>query len=134
MKRTIKLFSVFLMFTFVFVNASYSQLINHNRRKKGTGSGRVAASAKTPVKPVEVPQWMRRAPRARNSQEKRYDKNRDGRLQSNEVKKFLADIIDVVESRGAVSVSSDILKIYDVNRDGVIRKSELSGIKADIKM
>jgi len=114
-----------------FVNLTYGGLVDYKRRKTGTGGAAAptAPRATTPPAPDSTPFWAKQSPRAEAAIEKKYDTNRDGLLQTAEVKIFLRDIIDIVTQKGGYTVDSAILKAYDKNKDGVINSYELTEIK-----
>ncbi len=119
-----------LVFSFALAQAAEAQLINYNRKNKMLRQ----ATTGTPVQEQDdkdMPGWMKEMPRAKDKLEKEYDVNRDGYLQTAEVKILLRDVIQEVNDRGGVEVTSDILKEYDKNRDGLINKFELDKIKSD---
>lgn len=104
-------------------------LINYDRRQKRLGDEGTQTGAM-----VEMRDWMRREPRVTNRVEERYDINRDGKLQTAEVKIFLRDVIDEVQDKGRYSaLNSDVLKEYDKNKDKMINKYELTEIIKDVR-
>ena len=62
-----------------------------------------------------------------------YDSNRDGKLQTAEVKIMLRDFIDVVYEKNGAMYKSPILKEYDKNKDGLINKYEAEVIDAQVR-
>lgn len=93
-------------------------LIDYDRRSRRLGTSK-----------EDAPEWWKAEPDVKNKLERRYDINRDGKLQTAEVKILLRDVVDEIQEKGRYSVySSDILKEYDKNRDRVIDKTEVEGI------
>ena len=124
--------SVVLVLTLVSI--SFAGLINYDRLKRRSGGA--AARPATPAKPAAAAvdtraMWMRQAQPATTPTEKKYDTNRDGILQTAEVKIFLRDIIQIVDAKGGYTVDSNLLKEYDKNRDGLISRTEIIDVKAD---
>ena len=126
-KRTF-FFIVCVAITLIVLNISYAGLINYERREKVRTA---AGQAKTQGPPLA--QWMIELPLVKNDYEKKYDSNRDGKLQTAEVKIFLRDIIDVIDNKGGFTVNSDILKEYDKNKDGLISREEGKLIKEHVR-
>lgn len=114
-----------------FADIAQAGLINYERRKSRSGEGAPSTQRAAPAQP-SGPSWTRESPRVRTSEERRYDINRDGLLQTAEVKIFLRDIIDIITQRGGYTVNSDILREYDKNRDGVISSTELPQLSSDV--
>ena len=104
-------------------------LIDYERLNKIRA--RKATQPKTPPKAPEEekPKWVVTEPVVKSDIEKKYDVNRDGKLQLAEVKIYLRDILDVIDEKGGITINSEILKEYDKNRDGVISKYESGKIK-----
>lgn len=120
MRRSIAILAVVGMGVTLLGNLSFAGLINYDRLQSRGGGGGAADSG---------PLWMRQAPVATSLEEKKYDANRDGILQTAEIKIFLRDVVDTVEAKGSFTINSDILKEYDQNRDGVITRFEVSDIR-----
>lgn len=116
----------------VFVSQSVSaQMINYNRGKgQTTTSARPAARAR--ASQTNVPQWARVAPEVKTWGERRYDRNRDGRLEQAEVKAFLRNVVNEVARRGAYQIDTDFLREYDKNNDGYISRYEAQAVERDI--
>ncbi len=125
MKRVWLVTVSFLLLLFAF-SLSSAQLINYGRRSKFLGEKESAPDSK-------LPSWVKELPEPQNEDEKRYDTNRDGKLQSAEVKVYLRDIIERVESQSYISVTTDLLREYDKNKDGVINKNELELMKEHVR-
>ena len=121
----------------MFVYQAQAGLINYERRNKSkpaaartTGAYPSRPAVTTPVEPT-MAAWLKTPPGVKNAAEKAYDVNRDGKLQSAEIKIYLRDVIKVIESKGGFTINSDVLKEYDKNRDGVISRFELPDLKRD---
>ncbi len=128
-----KRMGIFLVFSFlgvaVWAGESSAQLINYGRRN-------VYVKGNTPgsTEVVEnVPEWARVLPEVKNREDEKYDTNRDGWLQSAEVKVMLRDVLVNVDKKGLVKIESDVLKEYDVNKDGYIKPNEIARIRQDVK-
>ena len=125
------------IFIFLTSQLSFAQLINHQRRAAGgykaPPPADPAPAAETPTA-NENPAAANTAPdfKVTNQVEELYDINKDGNLQSDEVKSFLKDVSTAVERKGNFTVSSEVLKQYDKNNDGMINRTELSDIDAYI--
>jgi hypothetical protein len=137
MKKLILSLAVYAACLLTFVYQAQAGLINYERRNKSTPAAARKTGAypsrPTAAAPVEVPMaaWLKTPPGVKNAAEKAYDVNRDGKLQSAEVKIYLRDVIKVIESKGGFTINSDVLKEYDKNRDGVISRFELPDLKRD---
>jgi len=143
MKRIIVV-ALAVFFTLAIAQYSQAGLINYDRRLKREGIAVPAAAAKPEVKSktaksapaqelvVQGPDWMLTVPIAKSAAEKGYDINGDGKLQAAEVKIYLRDVVDEVNSSGVKTVDSGILKGYDRNQDGVINATEAAKIIADV--
>ena len=123
MKRMFLLIFSFLLIS-VFSSQAFSQLINYGRRNRFIGTSTPADS---------LPSWAKDLPKPQNDEERRYDINGDGLLQSAEIKVYLRAIIERVEGRGYVNVTTDLLREYDKNKDGIINENELVLMKEHIK-
>jgi hypothetical protein len=127
MKKMIRIGLWITILTVIMVQAASAQLINYGRRNQF-----INGSTDSPKSDdMTVPQWAKETPKVTNNSERRYDINRDGLLQSAEVKVMLRDVIETVEDRGSVVVYSDILKEYDKNKDRYITAAELDKIRQD---
>ena len=158
MRKTIFFLSVLVIAALV-SSTCFAGLINYERRNKTqntTTTSRTTSSYQKPAmkaedsssnkygtsteismnrdKPVtaSMPAWMKTPPRVRNSAEKKFDSNRNGTLESAEVAMLLKDAVSTINSRGSVSISSDILKEYDRNGDGTINRYEALSITEDL--
>lgn len=109
------------------------QMINYDRleRKKTIPEKRSLRKKEKKEDQADLPGWMKETPKVTNVVERRYDSNRDLKLQTFEVKILLRDVLDVVEDKGGYTVNSDILKEYDVNKDGLITRTEAVKLKKD---
>lgn len=83
---------------------------------------------------AELPGWMKKIPLVKNRYERRYDVNRDGKLQTAEVKVLLRDVVRLVEKKGGALIRSDILLEYDESNSGIIELDELDKLKEDAGM
>ncbi len=122
-------------FVFVFLSAVLSLsfagsacagLINYervNRIKAGRPASSPTATAAEKAS-ADLPGWMKTMPNAVSAAEKTFDVNRDGKLQTAEVKVYLRDVLDTIKEKGGYTIDSDVLKEYDRNRDGVISRYE----------
>ena len=129
MRKELMVFLTVSLILLLGVSLAEAGLINYERRSRMLKGGGGAAPAAGQEE--NLPQWMKTMPPVNNRTERRYDVNRDGYLQTAEVKIFLRDVVDQVEQRGGVEVISDILKEYDKNRDGIINRYEVTDIKKD---
>ena len=88
-----------------------------------------------PIQPQQhqQPQWKQNLPKAVTREEKRYDVNHDGYLQSAEVRVFLRDVAEEAQASGIVKIESDILKEYDSNMNGEIDPQEAQKIVEDTR-
>ncbi len=125
MKKMPRIVFLVAMFAMLGTQVVSAQLINYGRR--------AGSPAPRNVNDETAPKWAKELPKVVNSSERRYDINRDGLLQSAEVKVMLRDVIETVEERGSVIVYSDILKDYDANKDRYITPAELDKIREDVK-
>jgi hypothetical protein len=108
---------------------SRAGLINYQRRNNV-----LSLTAKTKAEREAIwAAWMRELPKVQNSAERRYDVNRDGVLQTAEVKIFLRDVIAEVEDKGGLLITSDILDEYDKDGDSIIERQELELIRSHVK-
>ena len=126
MKRAWPVLVVVFVFVSLFESAS-AQLINYGRRSRFIRTTDVNQSEES------LPSWAKELPEPKSAEERRYDINRDGKLQSAEVKIYLRGVLERVESRGYVSVTTDVLREYDKNKDGVINMTEIDLIKEHVK-
>ncbi|MDZ4242371.1 MAG: hypothetical protein U1D99_06055, partial [Candidatus Omnitrophota bacterium] len=98
MRKSFLLLVAGISVLFVFSEVAQAQLINYNRRR-GAGAARPApakpapaAAASTDEAEKPAPFWAQTAPAVTNAVEKKYDVNRDGKLQPAEVKIYLRDV------------------------------------------
>ena len=142
MAKNIMIVAVLSVLIFVVTPDGYAQLIDWSRRQ-GTPP---AAPASAPVRqravstpsqptvaPTRQPGWLQTAPSVSSRTDRRYDVNRDGKLQSAEIKVFLRDVIDQISRRGSYKVDSQLLEEYDKNNDGIIDRSEVRDLVGDVK-
>ena len=132
MNRQILSLAIFTVACLMIVEVCNAQLINYKRRKGGGGAAAAPAPATTTAVVPSIA-WKTTPPKATTAEEKKYDVNRDGKLQVSEVKSFLQGVVDEVNSKGRISVNSDILKPYDRNADGAISRYEISAIQTDLQ-
>lgn len=111
----------------VFTSYSFAGLIDYKRIKRI----REQKAQGIPLSDEDknVPDWMITEPDVTNEVEKKYDFNRDKKLQTSEIKIYLRDVIEEVNKKGGYSVDSDILKPYDKNNDAAVTKGELEKIE-----
>jgi len=126
MKRTGYVVLVTILLSAFGAGTVQAQMINYERRNKNLGKATAPAPA---AKPYTPPAAM--SPMVNNSTERRYDANRDGRLQTSEMKRFLADVLLQVQRSGRYVIDSDLLKKYDANGDGIIGRYELNSLRED---
>lgn len=133
-RKTSWLLSAVLV-SFLLIESAWAGLINYDRRnrqgpppKAATGTSKPAPASAAEVK---LPAWMKTPPKVNTKTEALYDTNRDGKLQTAEVKILLRDVVSTVEAKGGYPVDADVLKEYDKNRDAVINRYELIEIKKD---
>jgi hypothetical protein len=152
MKKQLVILSAVIL-SLAMTQISFAGLINYNRRNQ-TNTGQAVSQTRTTTMPttasttatakktttapdvamkMDMPGWQSAVVSVKNSAERRFDLNRDGNLQAAETKKFLQDVVDQVDRRGATVVTSTILNDYDKNDDGVINRSEAELISKDLK-
>jgi hypothetical protein len=143
--------SVAAIFVLAAVGHARAGLINYDRQKPGqTAPSATTVKPVATVKPAAVktvpvvkpaaaqeivvagPNWMITVPVAQNDVEKGYDINSDGKLQTAEVKIYLRDVVDEVDTKGFKAVDSGVLKEYDRNQDGLISAAEADKIREDV--
>ncbi len=107
---------------------SRAGLIDYERLQK-IKSKKAAQEAAQKKAEEDKPKWVVTQPPVKTDIERRYDINRDGKLQLAEVKIYLRDTLDVIDEKGGITINSDILKEYDKNKDGVISRYESTKIK-----
>ena len=135
MERTIGFIGVLILAAVLAFDAGYAQLIDYERlERRKTEKRSLFAQPPPAVSSMgeDVPEWIKETPAVTNQVEQRYDSNRDGKLQSFEVRIFLRDVLDTIDAKGGYTVNSDILKEYDINRDGIISVTEAKKIREDI--
>lgn len=138
MRKKMLLLPLSAVLALALTSVSFAGLINYDRvqrRKTGAAPARPTTPS-SPARPAAPavdtrPMWMRQAQPATTATERKYDTNRDGILQTAEVKIFLRDVIQVVDSKGGYTVDSNLLREYDKNRDGLISRTEIIDVKAD---
>lgn len=119
------------IFCFFIIGAVYdigqAQLINYGRQSKFLKSTNPDLTEEE-----AIPKWARDLVEPQNDEERRYDINEDGLLQTAEVKVYLRAIIRRVAERAYVNATTDILREYDKNKDGVINSYEVDLIKEHV--
>ena len=117
------LLSALLLLSLYMMNVS-AGLIDYERlnRIKAQREGKVMQDSSGKEK--DLPNWMKIEPKASSRVEQAYDVNRDGKLQTAEVKVYLREVLDVIDEKGGYTIDSNILKEYDKNKDGVISRYE----------
>ncbi|OGX08184.1 MAG: hypothetical protein A2Z88_03325 [Omnitrophica WOR_2 bacterium GWA2_47_8] len=117
----------FFLLIFFIAETCHAGLINYQRRNRRGGApapaGGKASPAAAPVQKT-MAKWMQILPSVTNQNEQRYDVNNDGKLQTAEVKTYLRDVLNVIDSKGGFTVNSEILKEYDKNKDGLVTREE----------
>ncbi len=98
-----------------------AQLIRYDRRRSQTSTAR----PKTPPPAAET--------RGLTAFERRFDRNRNGRLDADEVRTMLRDVVKTVGRRGRVAVDSRRLKAYDVDGDGYLDRYEVRAIQRELR-
>ena len=124
-KKSMKILITLLITSFIFTTLSYAGLINYERRLKNL-------KKKAGTTDTILAKWMKKLPRV-DRRIRRYDVNRDGVLQTAEVKIFLRDVVEDIDLRGGFFVNTDILLEYDKNKDKVIDRDEVGLIKKHLK-
>ncbi|MCM8781261.1 MAG: hypothetical protein NC908_05000 [Candidatus Omnitrophica bacterium] len=76
--------------------------------------------------------WRQARSRVNTRLESKYDANKDGWLEPDEVKEMLRDRSTIVKTKGKAKVDSVIEQEYDANEDGVIDANEAETMKQDI--
>jgi hypothetical protein len=136
-----QLFTLTLLMLWANVQTAEAQLINYKRRGQQPQNVQEDQKRKPSVSPSanksaasekQLPAWMKILPPAKSKEEVRYDVNRDGQLQSAEVKILLRDIVDMVEKKGGVKIESEVLKEYDQDKNGLIDRKEIEHIRNDV--
>ena len=118
---------------FAVLKVSSAGLIDYSARERRTG-GAGPVSRPRPAPPVADtrPSWMKTEPKVTKKSEEAYDINRDGKLQTAEVKIFLRDTLAEIDKKGGVLVNSDILKEYDKSGDGIVSRYEAEALRKDV--
>ena len=129
MKKAVYLGLIVVLFSAFCAQIVAAQLIDYSRRNKTQAAPAARPAAVMPATTTASTSTAK----ALTRQERRYDLNGDGVLQSDEMTMFLKDVVDGVEKDGRYVVNSDILKQYDSNDDGYISKYEAAAIMRVIK-
>ena len=140
MKRRNLHFGYFVFaFYFAVTSLCFAGLIDYDRLKKIQERRRLSAAAaqeqaqKKDEGDDAIPDWMVEDPKVIDKAEDVYDVNRDGKLQSVEVKILLRDVWTQVKEKGGYTVNMNILKEYDKNKDGLISRLEAEEIARDVR-
>lgn len=117
------------------VDRCFAQLINYDRLKKVQERKTAGATAAkvAPAPEIPMPAWRKTMPKVTTKAEQPYDVNNDGKLQPAEVKIFLRDILDEIDKKGGILISSPVLKEYDTSGDSIISRYEAEKIKQDVR-
>ena len=99
---------------------SFGGLIDYERAKRAQQARGSPAGENS----IVLPSWMENLPRVQNKVEQSYDVNRDGILQTAEIKTYLRDVLEAVEQKGGFLVDTPLLKEYDQNKDGIVSRLE----------
>ena len=126
------------VFYFAVTSLCFAGLIDYDRLRRIQERRRLSAiaSQEQVQKKAEddtVPEWMIEEPKVTNKIEDAYDVNRDGKLQSAEVKILLRDVLDQVKEKGGFTLNMGVLKEYDKNKDGFISRLEAEEIIKDVR-
>jgi len=124
-KFLIAIFLSTLLSLSLYINSLFAGLIDYERLNRIKAS---RENAETVLDNKELPQWMKVEPKAKTKIEKMYDVNRDGKLQTAEVKVYLREVLNQIDDKGGYTIDSDILKEYDQNKDGVISRYEAEAV------
>lgn len=133
----------FAMTFFIFLTSLpvFAQLVDWERynkyQKQREESHKQSAQQMKQVATSKINQktssvWKTKDIKVISDEDRRYDVNRDGFLQSSESKVYLKRVVDEAERKGKVVYRSDLLKEYDVNKDGFISQEEASKILAEL--
>ncbi|HQO58452.1 MAG TPA: EF-hand domain-containing protein [Candidatus Omnitrophota bacterium] len=136
MKKKLTLVMAVIFLFFISVQAAQAQLIDYSRRNRYNNPGQNATNQNTRARtPAPAPKTASSAAKVfevQNRFEKKYDLNRDGKLQGEELKKLFSDVVKEVENDGRSVVMSDIVEAYDANGDGYISSYEVRRIMQEI--
>ena len=77
--------------------------------------------------------WRHARSRVNTNLEKKYDANKDGWLESAEVREMLNAKQALIKSKGKAKVDSTIEEEYDINKDGTLDKKEAKVLRKDLK-
>ena len=136
MKKKLTLVMAVIFLFFISVQTARAQLIDYSRRSRYNNSEQKATTQNTRTRTSAAASKTESSAagvfEVQNRFEKKYDLNRDGKLQADELKKLLADVVKEVESDGRSVVMSDIVEAYDANGDGYISSYEVRRIMQEI--
>ncbi len=136
MKKKLTLVMAVIFLFFISVQSARAQLIDYSRRNRYNNPGQNATTqdtrARTSAPTPKTESSAANVFEVQNRFEKKYDLNRDGKLQGEELKKLLSDVVKEVENDGRSVVMSDIVEAYDANGDGYISSYEVRRIMQEI--
>lgn len=118
------IFLLALLSLSLYIGTAFSGLIDYERLNRIKAQRQGQNLPGKDGKEKDLPKWMKVEPKVSSKVERAYDVNRDGKLQTAEVKIFLREVLADIDEKGGYTVDSDILKEYDKNRDGVISRYE----------
>ena len=136
MKKGLNLMAAVIILSLFAVQSAQAQLIDYNRRNRYNNQGQnTTGPATTPRTSAATSQTNSSSTgfQVQNRFERKYDLNRDGKLEGEELTKLFADVVKEVEDDGRSVVMSDILEKYDANGDGYISRYEATRIVQDMK-
>jgi len=113
------------------IDTAGAQMIDHSRKNKISGQARQEEpAAKTGSEDQKSSGAFGKEVPVRQRSEEVYDKNNDGKLQEDEVRSLLADVISSVEMWGQARINSDILIVYDADKNGSLDVQEAGALRA----
>lgn len=133
MKRKILWCGILILSCVVVVRISLAGLIDYDRLNKIRAEQAGSKTGKLDIDDKDIPTWFKVEPKVTIKDEQIYDVNRDGRLQTAEVKIMFRDLLDVVAEKGGAMYTSPIVKEYDKNKDGLINKYEAEDIARHVR-
>lgn len=108
-----------------------AKALNYNKTQDSSSQN--IQTRTVPAKTKSTLDFLYSMPLVSNNIEKIYDKNRDGRLQPEEIKLMLNDVVSTVERSGDYRIASNLLKKFDKNHDGLINQDEIKEIQNLLK-
>ncbi len=140
MKKGIALTIVIFMLCFLSAQLVNAQLIDYERRSRyqqqqsGSSPATTRTTARTTTSATRSSANQGSETfKVQNRFEKKYDQDRDGQLQEEELKRLFMDVIKEVENDGRAVVMSDVLESYDTNSDGYISRYEVRSLELKVK-